>query len=388
VSERPLKRDAVVDEPGLVGARWWQESVVDPLGRRQLLTALTVVIGAGAAVGIAGLAGQDCNPTRTSRLGALDLQRQYGWSFGAAFESLVFNGTTTEPFSASRLGSLVDDLAPRVPAHRPFYVQTLLESVNPGFTSVLEGDPAPILPLKGILRPIYTSGMRSAFEWAQANVAALVAVPGGALVVDLDGPDSVAFAAGAIQRFDPVFLFDNWPHPRGVVPAHLTLAAATYYQPLFAKALLSAPRDVPPAFVLDRQRLATYTDDAMQFDNRWVARMPGVQALQSLGVRRLVYIVPAGQTGELDDLNDDLVTDHAAGIAIRVIQVGAPASTGLGVDYVPVARRTAFSSGIAGGGRPTPANFGSVPVAVSLVGGTLLGVAWSRSGTWNRGWGG
>jgi hypothetical protein len=29
-----------------------------------------------------------------------------------------------------------------------------------------------------------------------------------------------------------------------------------------------------------------------------------------------------------------------------------------------------------------------VPVVLSLVGGTLLGVAWSRSGTWNRGWGG
>jgi hypothetical protein len=140
--------------------------------------------------------------------------------------------------------------------------------------------------------------------------------------------------------------------------------------------------------VLDRQRLAHYVDDANQFDNRWVARMPGVRALESMGVRRLLYVAPSGQARELDDLNDDFVTDHAAGLAVTVVDVSAIERSRLQADYVPVARRTQFSSGIAGGGRPMPADFGSEPVAVTLVGGTLLGVAWSRSGTWNRGWGG
>ena len=206
----------------------------------------------------------------------------------------------------------------------------------------------------------------------------------------------MAFAAAASSRFDPVFLFDNWPHPHGVVPAHLTLAAAAYYQlhvrQGFAASNAEQAGPSAPMFVLDRQRLATYTDSATQFDNRWVARMPGVQALRTLGIKKLLYVGPVGTTHELDDLNDDFVTDHTAGISISLMDVTAidalHLKNQLSVEYAPVARRTLFSSGIAGGGRPTPPEFGSVPVVLSLVGGTLLGVAWSRSGTWNRGWGG
>jgi hypothetical protein len=395
VSERPLRQDARVDEPGLVGARWWQDSVVDPVGRRQAILTLLV---AGGLIGVAGVgagaAVEACEPTKTSRLLALELQRKYGWSFGAATESLVFNGVSTEPFDPGRLAAMVTDLGPRVASHRPFYVPTLFESPTALPQAVSEADPTPIPPLSSALKPILTSSMRHAYQSAQGALQALAAVPGAALVVDLDGQDSVAFAAGASSLFDPVFLFDNWPHPHGVVPAHLTLAAAAYYQPMLANAARSGPRDSPAMFVLDRQRLNSYTDSAERFDNRWVARMPGVQALKALGVRRLLYVEPSSSGRELDDLNDDFVTDHAAGIAITLVDLTAidaasVASTAkLAADYTPIARRTQFSSGVAGGGRPTPSEFGSVPVVLGLAGGALLGVAWSRSGTWNRGGGG
>ena len=39
-----------------------------------------------------------------------------------------------------------------------------------------------------------------------------------ALVLDLPGPEAVAVAAALAPCFDPVFVFDNWPHPLGVVP--------------------------------------------------------------------------------------------------------------------------------------------------------------------------
>jgi hypothetical protein len=388
-----MRQDATVDEPGLVGARWWQDSVVDPVGRRRVLLTLLAV---GAGVGIAGLAIDACNPTKEQRLGALALQRKYGWSFGAATENLVFNGVSTEPFDASRLGQMVTDLAPRVASHRPFYVQTLFESPTALPTATSSADPTPIPSLKAALKPIYTNGMRDMFRLAQALAQPLASLPGVALVLDLDGQDSIAFAAGAVQAFDPVFLFDNWPHPHGVVPAHMTLAAAAYYQPLFANAAQSASRSAPPMFVLDRQRLAPYRDDATQFDNRWVARLPSASALRSLGVTRLVYVAPAVHGApELDDLNDDLVADHAAGIAITVLDVSTldashppvpPAP--IGTSYNPVPRRTPFSSGSSGAVRPTPAEFASVPIVVSAIGGTFLGVRWSRSGTWNRGGGG
>jgi hypothetical protein len=392
VSERPLRREAVVDEPGLVGARWWQDSVVDPVGRR---TTILTLLAVGAGLGATGVAIAACEPTKEERLGALAIQRKYGWSFGAATESLVFNGVSTEPFDPERLVRMVDELAPRVSAHRPHYVQTLFEAPTALPTATAEGDPTPIPPLKSSLKPIFTNGMRAMFNLAQAIADAVASTVGTALIVDLDGQDSVAFAAGASRRFDPVFLFDNWPHPRGVVPAHLTLAAAAYYQPLFANAQKSGPRESPAMFVLDRQRLAAYRDDATQFDNRWVARMPGLRTLRQLAVTRFAYVAPSGHLPpELDDLNDDFVADHAGGIAIAILDVSAIGAnrstppTPIGSLYSPEPRRTPFSSGASTGGRPVPADFGSVPIVLSVLGGTLLGVRWSRSGTYNRGWGG
>ena len=101
MSERPLRQDARVDEPGIVGARWWQDSVVDPVGRRTTILALLAV---GGGLAVAGIAIDACEPTKEQRLGALALQRKYGWSFGAATESLVFDGVSTEPFDRDRSG--------------------------------------------------------------------------------------------------------------------------------------------------------------------------------------------------------------------------------------------------------------------------------------------
>jgi len=191
-----LQRDALVDEPSLVGARWWQDSVVDPVGRRRVIETL---LAAGVGLGLVAATVDQCEVTTQSRAGALDLQRKYGWSFGAAAEGLVYNGQTTEPFDPDRLARMLADFAPRSPAHRPFYVQTLFEAPTAVQAARAEGDPAPIAPLATSLRPISTTAMNDAFERAQAAAGALAALPGVALVVDLDGPESVAFAAGACE---------------------------------------------------------------------------------------------------------------------------------------------------------------------------------------------
>jgi hypothetical protein len=387
LSEPTLRRDALVDEPGLVGARWWQDSVFDPVGRRSVILGL---LAAGTAFGAAALAVEACAPTTTGRRRALDLQRQYGWSFGAPGDALVFDGTTTQPFDRNRLDRMVAELGPRVSAHRSFYVPTLFEAPAAQPRAVASGDTAPVPPLKAALRPIVTPGMQRAFDWARAHAEGLATAEGPVLVVDLNGEDSVAFAAGAMGLFDPVFLFDNWPHPRGVVPAHLTLAAAAYYQPMFAQAALD---DAPPMFVLDRRRLAPYRDDAEQFDNRWVARLPSAEVLRSWGAKTVLYVAPSRRLPwELDDLNDDLVADAAAGLSIAAIDASAPelrrpGGASPGEPYAPAPRRTPFSRGAQGVATTAPDAFGSVPVEVSLLGGTVLGVAWSRSGSWNRGWG-
>src|SRR5262249_38185625 len=131
--------------------------------------------------------------------------------------------------------------------------------------------------------------------------------------------------AGAAIAFDPVFLFDNWPHPRGVVRAHQTLATAAYYQPLFKKERATSGK--PPMFVLDRRRLSTYTDDATQFDNRYVSKLPqpGSVMSRTLGAEHVLYVVPRGldTARELDDLNDDFVAYAAAGLDVKAVATEA-----------------------------------------------------------------
>ena len=151
-----------------------------------------------------------------------------------------------------------------------------------------------------------------------------------ALILDLEGPTSIALAATLASGFDPVFTFDNWPHPLGVVPSHLTLASAVFYRPVFLRARAVRPPDAPVVFVLDRNRLALYTDEDGQFDNRYVAKLPTAENLRSLGIRHLLYVTPGkNDLRELDDLNDDFVEFAKRSIDVKVLPLSdldAPAA--------------------------------------------------------------
>ena len=330
-TQDPFDRTEFLDEPGIVGARWWHKSLVassDAAGRRAALTGILVASGAIATIGVmvaavgsssSGSSGSSGADYRSESRGALEMQKQFGWSFGATTEPLTFDGQSLKPFDATALARMSDDLRPARPEHAPYYVPTLFQSPTALPKSLPQEDLATVAPLKDALRPIFTTAMDRAYRRGKALGSLFKAAPGAnaAIVVDLPGPEAVAFAAGAAGVFDPVFLFDNWPHPRGVVPAHLTLAAATYYQPLFAK--LRAGAGARPLFVLDRARLSAYVDDSTQFDNRHVSRLPGAAQLKQLGVQRVLYVPPAGgDTTETDDLNDDFVLYRGAGLDVKL----------------------------------------------------------------------
>jgi hypothetical protein len=197
--------------------------------------------------------------------------------------------------------------------------------------------------------------------------------------------------------------------------------------------------------VLDRTRLSAYTDDAAQFDNRHLARVPGPPALSLLGITKVLYVAPTGADKELDDLNDDFVLYAKAGLDVKLVGADAfapdpseaagatstssdddrvlyyyggdapsngwfwhdypwskappskgpmaPLRTQAGVAYVPAARVTPYSSGAPGlaTARPRPSSFGTVAVVVSVATGLVLGARLFRNGSWNRssgGWGG
>ena len=137
--------------------------------------------------------------------------------------------------------------------------------------------------------------------------------------------------------FEPVFTFDNWPHPLGVVPSHVTLGAVLWQRPVFLKARGERKAPAPPVFVLDRRRLAHYTDEDSQFDNRYVAKLPTAANLRSLGIRHVLYVPPtSSDLRELDDLNDDFVAFADASLDVKILPLtdldrpaaaGAPAAS-------------------------------------------------------------
>jgi hypothetical protein len=315
---RPFSRQAYFEAENLVGARWWQESLrlrPDPVGRRTALKALLVVGGSAAAFGlIAALALGDDDDHRDITMDALDLQKREGWNVGQP-PALRFPRASSvdadgKPDWAAALDALAPEMAPSQSALVPYYVPTLFQALSaPSLRQEMKPEPAP----QGGDEVRRGEGIASLFRAVDMPTDT-------AVILDLDGPVSVAVAAGMASAFDPVFVFDNWPHPLGVVPSHETLASVLFYRPLFLRARGARQAPAPPVFVLDRRRLSHYVDDDSQFDNRYVAKLPTPANLRSLAVRHLLYVVPGkSDLRELDDLNDDFVSFADAGIDVKAM---------------------------------------------------------------------
>jgi len=445
----PFRQDETVNTPGLIGARWWQQGLAaapDPVTRRSAMGTVlmvgAVLGGLGLVLALATSSGDDDDSGPAPAMAAkplLEMQKTFGWNFGARSEALVFDGVSTAPFDSGALTRMADDLAPGNSAHLPFWSPTLFQSPTAMPTTNAEADAAETFqPLKSVLKPISTPAMNEQFARGRALARLLTRNDDVAVIVDLEGPEAVAFAAGMAGVFDPVFLFDNWPHPRGVVPAHRTLAAALYYQPLFAKRRATS-KTRPPVFVLDKNRLATYVDETKQFDNRWVAKLPSAAALQKLGAKRVLYVTYSDYDAkEMDDVNDDVVAYAAAKLDARMLgslalkaapgdgfalddepaappayfyggnsdtdaqfwsdypwwpgkdatpKPKSPASLGSDArDWRPKPRVSPHSTGTSSPAatKPRPANFGTVPVMVAVGTAAVLGWRHHRNGSWNR----
>ncbi len=442
----PFVRVEHVQAAEIIGARWWQEQVVagaDPVARRTALIGITALGVLLVGAGLVATAGSSSTDVQTTTQEALQAQKQYGWNIGSGTSSLTFDGASTEPFDKAGLDRIVDELAPRSSKLRPYYVPTLFQSLSatPATPSGLEA----FQPLKDVIQPVVTGAMKVAFAQGRALASLFDGAPAGrAVVVDLPGPIAVAFAAGLAERLDVVFGFDGWPHPQGVVPAHQTLGAAAYYQPLFARLKKERKADAPPAFVLDRGRLLPYSDDSERFDNRYLAKVPDTTQLAALGIKQLFY-VSDDPTKEADDLNEDMVAWAGAGVELRAIDPtdfspdlaegstpanerdgGAPkgASSSYGYDrpvyyyggsssshwyfwsyhgwgsptrtyrpfnsstlrgrYYPVVRTTSYRGSGTGMSKSRPSGFGTIGIVSSGSGSSRRTVGTTRSGSWGR----
>jgi hypothetical protein len=357
-----FEKDVEVDKPGIVGARWWHRSLVDEAGkvqRRSVLIGLAVAGGAVAGiaalgVGVAKLVAPE--KTDVASRNALIMQKQYGWDFGARGVPLVFDGKALGPFVRTELSALSRVMAPAAQGpNTKYHVGTLVESLLATPSAALPDpedgfpapDSAPFKKVADVLMPIVTPAMQRAYGVGEAVARLSGWRQGLAVLVDLPGPEAVAFAAGACSSFEPVLLLDNWPHPYGVVPSHLTLAALAYYQPRFAsqkERVFSAP-----LFVLDRSRTNPYTEAPTKFDNRYYARMPKLEALAKDGVRALLYVVSSPRAlPEPPDLNSVLAAPgSAAGAGAPQVEVRAVALTDFASDP--------------GGSQPEKLHYGGTP---------------------------
>jgi hypothetical protein len=346
---KSFHRKVFINRDDLLAARWWFDgmqstSALAPNRR----SALKFLVGMGGLVGAGLLLRAGCNAFDETAitLDALELQRKEGWAVGAQGTSLLFpdsvrtDSAGDSNFAAS-LSTLGQDLAPNAPALDPYFVPTLFEVLNnprgADLVSLIRPMNNPIMEVANHAAQALASMFSKEEDWKET-----------ALILDLPGPESVAAAAGVARIFTPVFLYDNWPHPLGVVPSHQTLAAALYHRPDLIAARAERQTPTTPAFVLDSRRLSPYRDESDRFDNRYLARMPSADALDTLGIKRVLYVTANAEKQEQDDLNDDFVALRNKFIDVKMVALSdfAPASEQvLRESNMPVTDRSYYYGG-------------------------------------------
>lgn len=323
-SNKPLERLAFFDEPQLVGARWWQPTVTgtpaNSASRRAVLAIVGGLIGIPLVVGLVQTCSSDDEnlPDPNAQLRALELQRTEGWDVGSAgkvwpSQDFVDVDVDGSALWQSHVATLAQDFATAAP-YQSWQIPTLLQM--------------PALPVNASLakqlKPLRDAGVTGGWRigrgvahlWAQLPKPPLDTL----LVVDLPGPQAVGVAAALSDQLAPVWVLDGCPHPLGVVPWQRTLGAMLYLLPEFARQNARRPLTAPPMLILDGQRLAPYSDEASQFDNRSLAQLPQPQQLRNAGIGRVLLLTDL--THDRDDLNGQLEALVAKGIDVRLLHAG------------------------------------------------------------------
>jgi len=248
---------------------------------------------------------------------SLDLQRKSGWNVGSSNKPLTFEGSVStdsqnKTWSAYDPNYLISIYQPRSSAWQPFFVPTLIQSLSQS-------------SLSAQMRPVRTPQMLDTYARGQGlrELLSQAQNPGQTLILsELPGAQSVALAASLADTVEPVPLFDNWPHPLGVVKSHETLGALAYYANEIAEKKSKLKEGAPAMLLLDSNRLASYQDEDTQFDNRFLAKLPPADQLKQRGIQNVMYVVKdPSQRTELDDINEDMVEWQKQGINVQMLRL-------------------------------------------------------------------
>ncbi len=293
---------------------WWEESIT----RREANLRLAKLGTLAALLSVSGIA-QGCGDDEgvVEENDALELQKKEGWSVGAESNNISLPDVMAVDSKGSLSWSaylepseLLKAYEPKRSEWKPFVVATLAQSLS---------QPS----LKSQIKPICTPEMKEAYSRG-LGMRELIKRSNNPetifLIADLDGKESVAFAAAMSEVADVVLGFDNYPHPKGVVKSHEVLGALVYYAAEVEAKKEKRSDKAATVMLLDNRRLNAPQNAEAEFDNRYVAKIPSADKLQSLGVKSVMYLSPSeSQTTELDDLNDDFATIKEKGIPVTMM---------------------------------------------------------------------
>lgn len=328
-------------------APWWQQMLTRREANKTIAKIGIASLAVAAGIGVVGCGddSEDADDGSTElQQDALELQKKDGWNAGSTDKKLTFTGKTSTDsqgtmdwsnFNTS--AALLKAWGVKNSAWQPYLVPTLVQALD---------QPS----LKGEIGPVFTPAMRTAYSRGLGMREILQKTKNPEttmIVVDIPGPEAVAYAAAIADVADPVITFDNWPHPLGVVKSHETLGAMLYYAAEVSAKAAKRTANAPGVLVLDANRIATEVDPDTQFDNRYVAKIPAVDKLQAMKTTNVIYAVPdKGVTTERDDLNDDFASYKEKGVNVSMIALS---------DFTPDPKEQQADSAaaLAGGGTTT-----------------------------------
>ncbi|MCE7933113.1 MAG: hypothetical protein DYG96_00825 [Chlorobi bacterium CHB2] len=299
---------------------WWQQMLTRREANKTIAKIGIATLAAATAVGVVGCGddSEDFDDGATEvQQDALELQKKEGWNAGSTDKQLTFTGKTGTDSQGSMdwanyntSAALLKAWGVKNSAWQPYVVPTLVQALDQA-------------SLKGQIGPVFTPAMRDAYSRGLGMREILQKSKNPEttmIVVDIPGPEAVAYAAALADVADPVITFDNWPHPLGVVKSHETLGAMLYYAAEVSAKAAKRTDKAAAALVLDANRIVSNVDPDTQFDNRYLAKVPTADKLQAMKTTNVLYAVPdKGVTAERDDLNEDFAAYKEKGINVSMI---------------------------------------------------------------------
>ena len=312
-------RTLSIDEPGLAAGVWTRAAPSAGEPGRRTLPALALLLATGVAaaatflVGVQVVAAVSADVRPSDPL--LARQQRFGWAVGAPPGVLDLSSDCAVPDvppGASR--TLARDLSASPSRFAAWNRLELLEA------SSIEAPPSSgILPLSEAIRALCTTDMRVASARGAAFAGLLAdAHPNWALILDLPGPEAVAVAAALAGRFEPVWTFAGWPHPKGAWPAHRTLGALLYHRESLIRSASVRSPDAAPMLVLDSDRGGE--GSFPEYDNRYTAALPPPDAWARAGIDHVLYVRGRSSDGAAADVAHTLGSLHwSHGISVQLV---------------------------------------------------------------------